>query len=159
MPNNSSIVARNTGGAGEIAFIGRAGGSNSTTVQYGAGGFNIRNQSAVSALRVDNATFNIEIGQGSVQILTATAGFQQKAVAVAGGTANGALNTGVVLVAGTVTINNSYVTTACVGFASISTTGGTPGAYSIVCGSGNYTVTSTSNTDTSTLNVFFIKGF
>lgn len=96
---------------------------------------------------------------GDLKIETETKGFQQKAVAVSMGTADGPFNTGIVLVAGTTTINNSYVTTSCVGFASISSVGGTPGAYFIECGNGTYTITSTSNTDTSTLNVFFIKGF
>ena len=61
------------------------------------------------------------INDSGLFIQSATTGLQQKNVAVSGGTANGSFNTGVVLVAGTVTINDSYVTTNCVGVASIVT--------------------------------------
>lgn len=154
--NNCGFYALNSTGGLELAFLPRAS-TNSTTIQFGAGGFNVRNQSTTSRFFVDDTAVNVQTGNLNIQ--TTTSGLQQKKVAVSGGTANGSFNSGVVLVAGTVTITNSYVTNACVGVASISTSGGVPGAYSIVCGSGTYTITSTSVLDTSTLNVFFIKGF
>ena len=104
------------------------------------------------------STSSVLINDTGLFLQSTTGGLHQKSIAVSGGTADGAFNTGVVLVAGTVTINNSYVTTNSVGIASISTSGGTPGTYTITCTNGSYTVTSTSALDTSTLNVFFIKG-
>lgn len=96
---------------------------------------------------------------GNIVINTGTKGLKQKSTTVSAGTANGFLVTGITLTAGASgTINNSVVTTNCVGMASIATAGGTPGAYYVTCNSGSFTVTSTSATDTSTVNVFFVLG-
>jgi hypothetical protein len=120
--------------------------------------FSLTNASSANVLTATQAGL-VTVSTGSLAIATATQGLQQKSVSAASGTGNGAFNTGVTLVAGTKTISNSYVTTSCVGFASVSATGGTPGTsgYRVVCGTGTYTVTGIA-TDTSTLNVAFILG-
>ena len=96
---------------------------------------------------------------GNVIINTVNKGIQIKGAAVSAGTANASFVTSVVLVAGTVTVNNSFVTTACCGSVAVVTAGGTPGkGYRLDVGAGTFTVTSDNPLDTSTLNVVFFKG-
>jgi hypothetical protein len=161
-----SITRGTTSGEASIFFT-----NNAASVEWvlgvGAGAnfgttlFTLANSASVNVLTATQAG-DVTVSIGNLAIATATKGLQQKSVAVTGTgpfTANGAFNTGVVLVAGSKIISNSYVTTSCVGFASVSTTGGTPGTsgYRVVCGTGTYTVTGIA-TDTSTLNVAFILG-
>lgn len=110
------------------------------------------------ALQVDN-TLNTNVLAGNLQIATVGKGLNIKSVAVSAGVANGAFVTGVVLIAGTVTISNSFVTANCTACTARTTNGGTTGAYSVECGAGTFTVKSTSLIDTSTLNISFTKGF
>lgn len=111
------------------------------------------------AVIIDGATNSVSLTSDLI-IKTVNTGIQVKGAAVSAGTANSAFVSNVVLTAGSSgTINNNFVTTACAGFASVSTSGGTPGlGYRVVCNSGSFSVTSTNVLDASTLNVFFIKG-
>lgn len=148
--NNGFISGYNSASVLEIAFYPRDS-SDRTVLRMGTGGYQINTNG--------NSNLFTYTGSGEMQIAQPSGGISQKATAVSGGTANGSLNTGVTLTAGTATINNSYVTANCLGFACVTTPGGTPGAYRVQCGAGTYTVTSTSATDTSTLSIYFIKGF
>lgn len=101
----------------------------------------------------------VTLNSGNLVIGTATNGITLKGAAVSAGTANASFVTSVVLVGGTVTVNNSFVTTSCCGFCSVVTSGGTPGVgYIVTVASGTFTVKSTNALDTSTLTVCFIKG-
>lgn len=109
----------------------------------------------VNALSLDTA-LNTTLGGNLV--VPISKGITLKAASAATGTGNGAFNTNVVLVAGTATITNSFVTALCVGVASLITAGGTPGTGCIItCGAGTYTITSNNPLDTSTYNVAFFK--
>jgi hypothetical protein len=102
---------------------------------------------------------NLNTVAGDILISTVNKGLSIKGAAVSAGTANASFVTSVVLVGGTVTVNNSFVTTACSGTVAVVTAGGTPGTgYRLNIGSGSFTVTSSSALDTSTLTVAFFKG-
>ena len=102
---------------------------------------------------------DLQLNSGNVIINTVNKGINIKGAAVSAGTANASFVTSVVLVGGTVTVNNSFVTTACCGTIAVVTAGGTPGTgYRLNIGAGSFTVTSSSALDTSTLTVAFFKG-
>lgn len=102
-------------------------------------------------------TSNLRVASGNLKIDTAGKGLQIKSATVVTGTANATVVTGVVLVGGTVTINNSSITAAHIGFATRITNGGAAqGSYRVTCGAGTFTVQASSGLDASTLAVFFI---
>lgn len=104
-------------------------------------------------------TNDLTMSAGNLIVSAANKGLTIKSAAVVTGTANAAIITGVALVGGTVTINDSYVNTSTVCYFSVVTTGGTPGtAYGVTVASGTLTVQSTSALDTSTGNVACLKG-
>lgn len=112
---------------------------------------------------IQGSTVNLGSGDaiatgGNFIVNTVNKGLSIKKAAVSAGTANAAVITGVILVAGTVTINDSYVDTSTVCSFSVTTAAGTPGVgYRVTVASGTVTVAG-AVTDTSTGNVGCIKG-
>ncbi len=118
------------------------------------------NGGAGNTLSLNFTTADVILLSGNLIINTVNKGIQIKAASVSAGTANASFCTNVTLVGGTVTVNNSFVTTSCSGCVAVVTAGGTPGTgYRLNIGSGTFTVTSSSALDTSTLTVTFFKGF
>lgn len=152
--NSSPLHAKNSSGTAEIWIYPRYS-DNFMYLQYGSGGFILRNNSNSAALEATNG-LDVNISAGSLSIQTTTKGLKFKSTAVSAGTANSLMVTGCVLVTGTVTINNSSVTTSHRGIPMLQTAGGTVGGWSVSCGSGTFTITSTSALDTSTLSVLFV---
>ncbi len=103
---------------------------------------------------------DLTVSTGDLFIGTAGKGLNVKSAAVSAGTANAFFITGVTLVGGTITINNSVINANCTANFTVTANGGTPGtSYRVVVGSGSVTITSTSALDTSTGNISVIKGF
>lgn len=159
--NGSSFQAKNSGGTYENFIFPRYT-DNIMYINYGDGagasnsiGLEIRSNNSVDTITADKSN-NVSISNGDFTISLAGKGLKIKSAAVSAGTANATLITGAVLVAGTVTINNSAVTTSHIGWANATTVGGTGGALRVSCGSGTATITSTSILDTSTVSVLFI---
>ena len=106
-----------------------------------------------SVLTVDSSTGDVTVPTGNLKITTAGKGLQIETGAV-----TDRLGTST-LVAGTVTVANTSAVTADKLFLSRATTGGTTGHLSYTLSSGtSFTINSTSNTDTSTINWLLVKG-
>lgn len=156
--NATSINGINTSGGTEVAFYPRFS-DNKTYLDIGSAGAVFRQNGGTNPWLAADTSGNVTLGTGNLILSSATSGYTQKSVAVSAGVANGSFNTGVTLVAGTVTISNSFVTALCSASVTVSSSGGTPSlqGYRTVVGAGTYTITG-SITDTSVLNVAFTKG-
>lgn len=116
-----------------------------------------RNNNATTILTMNYTDNSVSVNNGNLILSSLTKTIQFSGTAVSAGTANGTVMTGAVLVAGTVTINNSLVDSTWGGFASATTNGGTTGAYRVSCASGTVTVKSSNVLDTSTVTVVLFK--
>lgn len=131
------------GGSGTDLGMTEAGVSSNRFVIFAGGGIGVNTGTKTSGVDIVSADVGIE---------TAGKGLNIKSAAVSSGTANAAFVTGIVLVTGTKTVMDSYVTATSVCSVSVGAAGGTPSsAYRVNVASGSFTITGTS-LDTSTLN-------
>ena len=116
------------------------------------------NQTATTAdnLLTIAGTGDVTATKGNLIFSTAIKGLQFTHAAVSAGTANGTLVTGVVTTSGTVTINNSAITTSYFGIPFIITRNGTTSYVVVTCGNGSFRLDN-AGLDTSTYGILFIK--
>ena len=165
---NPTYVLEVGGGVDNITQVGLSGGSTSAHFTPSSTSFRIGSLTSGKSLSleygaaqagivIDGSTGDVTASVGNIIINSATKAMQHKGTPVSGGTANGTTITGAVLVAGTVTINDSLVDATWGGYAFATTDGGTTGAYRVKCATGTVTVKSSSALDTSTVTIVLSK--
>lgn len=148
-------VGSATGGTGGSMTFQAGPGGNSATP--GAGGDIVFRAAATTSLtdrlRIVAATGEVRVSTGNLQIATAGNGLQIKSGA-------GAKIGQATLVAGTVTVANTNITTNSRIFLTVSAAGGTQGFLRTAKVAGtSFTITSTSATETSVVDWFIVESF